>query len=777
MKLATVTRSSAKYLLAAILAVACTVQEPAQTQAPKSSEPVVSAPYAEGKAIILLDDDLAARVERDPSLLSDFDIESLERLFPYAGEFEERTRRAGLHRYYLVRFRDGVPATKAAASLETVPGIISAEPPMKVRRRAVFNDPLLSRQWHYINSVNPGIDINVKEVWENYTVGGETVIVSVVDEPVDATHPDLVDNLWKDSQGHTGYNFARDNFDLTIRPPASYEDKGDIGHGTHVAGTIAAVNNNGIGVCGVAGGDFAAGIPGVRLMSCAIFSGDEGATDAETARAFKWAADNGSVISQNSWGYYADVNNDGKVTAEELSAFKARKISSTLKAAIDYFIENAGCDNAGNQLPTSPMKGGLVFFAAGNENIDYDPICAYEPVISVGAFNEKDAKASYSNYGSWIDIAAPAGEGLASANSVWSTLPKNVDGGKSGYGGVGWVGTSMACPHASGVAALIVSYYGDNGFTAKKAREILFAGLGKTIGGTKPVGKKLDALASFTYGGVKDSNPLSLGVRKVSVHAHETKVLHLTVKAESGYTVTCTPGSDALVFDSATNAVTITGRDASPGTYLARFVLSVGGKEVYELDFQYILIPNHAPVVSLGSYKFDNIALGATGMSVLKTKPEHLGVLFEDEDGEELDVTVENSNPEVATLEDTGTKFTIQAVGYGLTTVTVKASDTLGETASFSFTVAVKDSRKGTGAEVFPETASDTVYIWPASDFVKKYTVDIYSSMGAKVLSLQEEGGLFHPIPVDITGIAPGLYTAVVTPKGESSQKLKFVKY
>ena len=141
MKLATVTRSSAKYLLAAILAVACTVQEPAQTQAPKSSEPVVSAPYAEGKAIILLDDDLAARVERDPSLLSDFDIESLERLFPYAGEFEERTRRAGLHRYYLVRFRDGVPATKAAASLETVPGIISAEPPMKVRRRAVFNDP------------------------------------------------------------------------------------------------------------------------------------------------------------------------------------------------------------------------------------------------------------------------------------------------------------------------------------------------------------------------------------------------------------------------------------------------------------------------------------------------------------------------------------------------------------------------------------------------------------------------------------------------------------
>lgn len=798
MKLVTVTRNFAKYWFAAILAVACTVNEPVETQAPNTSEPVVSTPWLEGEATVVFDDALTALVEQElaggvatksaslEARLADLDIESIERLFPYSPEFEQRTRLAGLHRYYLVRFKPDVPATKAAASLRSVQGIVSAEPARKIRPRAAFNDPLFSRQWHYVNNTTPGADINIQGVWDEYTVGSQMVVVSVVDEPIDPTHPDLMANLWTDSQGHTGYNFARGSlkftnadpgWDLTIRPPASYNSPGDIGHGTHVAGTISAVNNNGTGLCGIAGGDAAEGTPGVRLMSCAIFSGDRDCSDAATARAFKWAADNGAVISQNSWGYPADVDNDGKISSQELSDYKAMTISSSLKDAIDYFIKYAGCDNSGLQLPDSPMKGGLVFFAAGNEDIDYDPICAYEPVIAVGAFNEKGNKASYSNYGNWIDIAAPGGEGTKSASSIWSTLPKNVDGGSSGYGGVGWAGTSMACPHASGVAALIVSYYGQGGFTAADAREILFAGLGKTIGGSTPIGKKIDALASFAYGGYMNEDPLSLGAKEVSVHAHQTRVLHLTVKADPGYTVTCTPGSDALVYDSSTGEVTITGRNAPSGTYKAKFVLISGGAEQFTLNFSYTLLPNHAPEVSLGSYRFDDILARTIGVTMLQNKPADLGILFTDEDGEILTVTVDNSSPEVAALTYDDNKFSILTTGYGLDTVTITATDALGESAYLDFKVAVKNPSKDNVAEVFPEAATDIVNIWPAPSRVVTYDIRVYSSTGAKVLEVQGEGGLFQPIPVDITGLAPGLYTAGVTPKGGNTQKVRFVKY
>ena len=181
--------------------------------------------------------------------------------------------------------------------------------------------------------------------------------------------------------------------------------------------------------------------------------------------------------------------------------------------------------------------------------------------------------------------------------------------------------------------------------------------------------------------------------------------------------------------------------------------------------------------MSLGSYYYEDIALGAIGVSHLKAKPSDLGVLFEDEDGEVLDVKVENSNPEVASVEDDDTKFNIRATAYGITTISVTATDGLGEKASFSFRIAVKDQSKGMDAEVFPEVATDVINIWPAAQLIQKYYIKVYSAGGAKVLDITARGSLFQPIEVDITGIAPGVYTAHVTAQGGSSQKLKFVKY
>lgn len=703
------------------------------------------------------------------AVLQDLGVESLERVFPYAGEFEERTRREGLHRFYHVTFRADIPETKAAEGLAAVPGVLHARPTHAISLRSTFNDPDFSRQWDLVGT--NGSDINVQNVWKNYTKGDQSVIVCVVDEPVDPSHEDLKANLWKDSNGHTGYNFARSSYDLSIR--SEYGD-GDIGHGTHVAGTIAAVNNNGKGVCGIAGGDAAMDIPGVRLQSCAVFSGQKASTDKQSANAIKWGADHGAVISQNSWGYTADGilgdDPDGKVTAQELAAFKEYTINSTpdIKAAIDYFIKYAGCDNSGNQLPDAPMKGGLVFFAAGNENIDHDIISTYEPVVAVGASNRNNQKASYSNYGSWVDLAAPGGEGTSS-DCIWSTLPKDSYISTTGYGGKDWAGTSMACPHVSGVAALLVSFFGGPGFTADRCKEILLGGAGNKIGGSKPVGNKLDALAAFEYGirtsGGDVTPQLIFSETDVQVKAHQTRTVNVLATASA--TIRCTDtGSPALSFDAQSGTITLVGRAAPAGSYKAVFVAtSPTGVEASE-TLAYTLLPNHAPTVVKSPGNIHHKALTAATTLTLSD-------YFQDQDGEELTCTLTIADDAVAYSSASAGKVNIYSRSLGVTEVTLTATDGLGESATIRFKLAVTDPTQPVRPSTNVVTSDMTIDINAAAQ--TEVNVAVYNANGQCVLQQTRQGDVFNPIQLDLTSLSPGRYTLKLS-YGTTSYSLPFVK-
>ena len=464
---------------------------------PVQEETPIQETAVSGVAIIKFDDALLAEIENDlmesrvVTKSSEFNelqqllgVVSLKRMFPYADKYEERTRAEGLHKWYIVNYDSDLTYTKASDGFMDFKGIEIVEPMLPVVMSDSFNDSWLNQQWHYFNDGSlssdhfMGADINVLPVWERYTTGNEDVIVAVIDGGIDQNHEDLAANCIG------GYNFVNGNSVLTPHD-----------HGTHVAGTIGAVNNNKKGVAGIAGGNHALGNKGVSLLSCQIFqhAGGEKDESVNGAPAIKWAADHGAVIAQNSWGFVYNSYREAK-----------SEIPQYLKEAIDYFIKYAGVDENGNQ--TGPMKGGVVIFSAGNSGWDADPIGAYSPVISVGAIGPNGKKAKYSNYGDWVDISAPGGDARFLNGLVYSTLPDNQ------YGG--FQGTSMACPHVSGVAALLVSYYGGLGFTAENLKERLIGGANPTFPDSNIIGPLVDAIGSMVFGNniapdpVKDLNAI-----------------------------------------------------------------------------------------------------------------------------------------------------------------------------------------------------------------------------------------------------------------------------
>ena len=820
---------------------------------------------------IYVSDELALRLEE--STRSDGDVNlrpfksltqqgvvGMRRLFPDAGRFEERTRAEGLHKWYVLSYEEGHSMTKASEGLliegveliEYCPKIEIVGDPMvveyvsaatKASSAGVFDDPMLDQQWHYYNNGSAsssvsGCDINVVPVWRNYSsynkYKGE-IIVGVVDGGIDYKHEDLNANMWRnpDKTGENvyGYNFVTNSFVVTP------ED-----HGTHVAGTIAAVNNNGIGVCGVAGGDNKKKISGAKLMSCQIFQGKDSGSGAE---AIKWSADHGAVISQNSWGYPT-----------------LDTTPESVKAAVDYFTKYAGLDENGKQV--GPMKGGLIIFAAGNEGKNTSS-SDYEKILAVTSVGADFKRAYYTCYGSWSDVVAPGGD-AKKGNQVVSTVPGNSYAKMQG--------TSMACPHVSGLAALALARFGGDGYTPSALRKQIEDNvtdissfnpgyeLGKGLinayrtvgasGGKAPevptglavtaqsnnisfkvkVPKDSDdgvpsaiyiyystsdftstknksygmfyvedlkagAELSGTISGVEFETPYyvaavagdlagnksSLSSRvtvttgpnsapvlntssslDVQLKAHQKASADFEIVEPDGhfYLIDLEPGSEAAVLDTVVrNApkIRLTPSLVPTGKYTAKLTVT----DIYGMAttaiYDYEVLPNHKPSVVK---PFEDIIFDSKAAQVQELVSTEY---FSDEDGEELSYSFEFSHPDVANMTYSGGKFQITSMNYGVSEINVTGTDVRGETVSQSLRVLVRSDSKA--LSLYPNPVQDKMNIRVGKD-VGQLSLQMISSLGSVAYEDDFQNiSPFDAVAVDLSGLMPGSYTAVVVMDGE----------
>ena len=470
----------------------------------------------------------------------------IERVFPVDERTEEAARHEGLHLWYIVRFSEEHPVEKVAADLAKLGEVNRVEYNRTLKRAsdakaipvsnqvlsraatniAGHNDPLLKYQWHLVNNgidqelpvAKPespkstfieGADVGMKKVWQNPEMKGHpSIIVAVLDEGVCFSHPDLAASMWinegeelrarRDADGNGykddkyGYNFVQNTG--VISTDSAY----DTGHGSHVAGVIAAENNNGIGIGSVAGGT--PGNPGVKIMSCQIFAGQYAGTLLEEVRAIKYAADNGAVVLQCSWGYISGAANPYEWTPQYSTDEEWSETNVLEKKALDYFVNYAGS-------PDGVIEGGIAVFAAGNE---YAPAAsypaAYPDYVSVAATAPDFTPAVYSNYGKGVTISAPGGDqdyyyeygeghDKGAVGCILSTIPSNsaiaFDNQISAdtEGTYAYMeGTSMACPHVSGVVALGLSYaaHKEIHVKAKDVIQLLYDSVYKTADGKDP---------------------------------------------------------------------------------------------------------------------------------------------------------------------------------------------------------------------------------------------------------------------------------------------------
>ncbi len=371
-----------------------------------------------------------------------------------------------------VELADGVAVEQALSAYRKHPSVLYAEPNYHVQIAAVPQDPGFGQLWGLDNNGQNGgtldADIDAPEAWTAFPTAaataheGETV-VAVIDTGVDYTHPDLAANMWSnpaetpgngiddDENGFIDDVYGADFLNLDGDP------MDDNGHGTHVAGTIAAIHDNGQGVAGAS--------PNAKIMALKFLGKYGSGPTASAVAALDYAVAHGAKISNNSWG--------GGGFSQSLSDAIAR----------------------------AEAAGHLVVAAAGNSNVTTDISPSYpaafdfDNIIAVAATDHNDAKAGFSNFGKrTVDLGAPGVD-------ILSTLPGNTYGVYSG--------TSMAAPHVTGVAALAWSRAPDASPADIKAAILHGADPVASMAGITQSGRRLNAYNTLAI------DPTGIGPRIV----------------------------------------------------------------------------------------------------------------------------------------------------------------------------------------------------------------------------------------------------------------------